>query len=196
MAGFDLDTAIAERMASSRKAGVGMLVAGGIGWLVVLGLIAGVMWLIAAFGGNGSVPFVMWILLGVGGVALVLVLATGYFYFNEDAVIEVRDERTFMEQVTGDNAIAGEFAFAMFLVIPQITADGLRDLTNARSVPDQHLEPARRIAKELHEKNDWLPLSRYGQHLDVVAAMVRLDLFCAKEVYGRPYIRLNPSLYD
>ncbi len=194
MAGFDFNQALADQQTKHRKAGRGMLIAGAIGWLALLAAGGGVVWLLDAM---AFIEKVGPVLFNVGLLIMLvfLLLGTAWFYFNQDAEIEVREERSFIEQVSGNNAIAGEVVLAFLLVIPKITAEGLHDLTNARLIPDDQRDAAERIACELHDQNDWLALSRYHADLNTVAALVRMDILRTKEAHGRPYVRLNPSLY-
>lgn len=195
MPGFDLDTAIQQSIQANRNAGAGMLVGAVIGWVVLLGLAGGGGALFAWLGEMGAGAVWLAALVCVGLLALLMAGATLFFYYNKDYELEVRDERTFVEQVTGNHAISAEFGVAMLLVIPQITAVGLRDLSRAKAFPEQHLPNARRIAGELYEKNAWLPLTRYEGHYPCVVALVRLDILHTKLVHGKAHVRLSPSLY-
>lgn len=173
-----------------------MLVGGMIGVAGVLALTAGLAWLLAVLSGVTGIGILLWIALPMAGVGVLLALATGYFFVFEDAEIEVREERTFMEQVTSNHAIAGELALGFVLVFPSTIADGLRDLTKTRSIPPADLSAAQSITQALYDKNDWLPVSRYSQDLNTLAALVRLDILWVKEIHGRPHVRLSPSLYN
>lgn len=196
MPGFDFQQAVVRQRDKHRKAGRGMVIAAAFGWLLMLAVGGGVGWLLDLFeiikvNGVGLANYGTLIML------VFLLAGTAWFYFNRDAEIEVRDEPSFIEEVTGNHeAFASEVGFAFLLVVPKMTADGLCDLTNSLTIPEDQLPAAERIACELHDKNDWLPLHHYHQDLKTVAGLVRMDILRSKEVRGQPYVRLNPSLYD
>lgn len=197
MPALDVRQMIADTIDQRRSAGRGMLIGASIGWGIVLGLAGLVGWVISLAIGPGPKYFGGFvILICVGGTALLLASCVLFFYFNENAEIEIDDEVGFLDAATGNRRVAGEVGCAMFLFVPQITADGLRDLAGARGLPEEAIAPAQRIVDLLNEKNDWLPITTFPQSLDTLAELARLDIVWTKEKHGHAYVRLNPSLMD
>lgn len=186
MPGFDLDRALAIRQQANRKAGVGMFIVGFLGCLVLL---------VIAFGIGAALSDPLAGFFAAAGLSAFLLPATVYFYFH-DAEISVREERSMFEQLTGNNAIAFEYVIAFLLVIPKTTAEGLRDLANARGLADELRTAAREIATQLHDLNDWRPVQHYAKDQSALSALIRLDILRVKEVHGKRFVRLNPSLYE
>ncbi|MEM6394256.1 MAG: hypothetical protein AAF797_15940 [Planctomycetota bacterium] len=221
MPGIDLEQVLAERGAAARKRGTQLMIGAGVLLLGVFAFGWGVGWIVdwfasadeaerlAAAGLSGAEQGTAWWWPWLAGLAVTGVIAGyGLWYGitgrqeNPAEQDNSAFERSTLQQMTGrgQHAVTGALLVAVLLLPGKLLGEGLRMRREQCALSGQELAWGQRVVEDLHEKNDWLPMQRYGQAAAVVQRLIGAGVVWAREGKGRMIgqveVRLEPGLMD